>query len=107
MNTKMTGLDQFRRQLEDLENKVQSLSGQQSVPFNELLTPDFLSTCSTFSSADEMFERSGFQVESREDFAAIPDEAWDNFICTNTSYFNWREMLQAAGAAWMKRKFES
>jgi len=46
-----------------------------------------------------MFERSGFKVESQEDFAAIPDEAWDDFICTNTSYFNWREMLQAAGAA--------
>jgi len=54
----------------------------------------------------EMFERSGFKVESQEDFAAIPDEAWDDFICTNTSYFNWREMLQAAGAAWAKMKLE-
>ena len=106
MSIKVTGLDQFRKQLEDLKNKVQSLSGQQSVPLNELLTADFLATCSTFSSAGEMFERSGFKVESEEDFAAIPDEAWDDFICSNTSYFNWREMLRAAGAAWAKRKLE-
>ncbi len=47
MSIKVTGLDQFRKQLEDLKNKVQSLSGQQSVPLNELLTADFLATCST------------------------------------------------------------
>jgi len=107
MSIKITGLDQFHRQLEDLKNKVESLSGEQSVPLNELLTPDFLATCSTFSSAEEMFQRSGFKVESREDFAAIPDEPWDDFIRSNTSFFNWREMLQAAGAAWTKNKLNS
>jgi hypothetical protein len=53
-----------------------------------------------------MFERSGFKVESQEDFAAIPDEPWDDFIRSNTSFFNWREMLQAAGAAWAKSKLD-
>ena len=106
MSIKVTGLDKFGKQLEYLGNKVQSLSGQQSVTLNELLTPDFLATCSTFSSAGEMFERSGFKVESQEDFAAIPDDAWDDFICANTRYFNWREMLQVASAAWAKRNLE-
>ena len=106
MSIKITGLDKFRRQLEEFQNKIESVSGEQSVPLNELLTPDFLATCSTFSSADELFERSGFKVESKEDFAAIPDEPWDEFIRSNTSFFNWKEMLQAAGAAWVKSKLE-
>jgi hypothetical protein len=104
MSIKITGLEEFHKKLDDLKNKVESISGQQSIPLNELLTPDFLATCSTFSSAEEMFERSGFKVESQEDFAAIPDEPWDDFIRSNTSFFNWREMLQAAGAAWAKAK---
>ena len=106
MSIKVTGLDQFRKKLDDLKNKVQSISGERSVPINELLTPDFLAACSTFSSAEEMFERSGFKVESQEDFAAIPDEAWDEFIRSDTSYLNWGEMLQAAGAAWAKSKLD-
>jgi hypothetical protein len=106
MSIKVTGLQQFHQQLENLKNKIESLSGEQSIPLNELLTPDFLATCSTFSSAEEMFERSGFKVESQEDFAAIPDEPWDDFIRRNTSFFNWREMLQAADTAWAKNKLD-
>jgi len=104
MSIKMTGLDEFQKKLDDLKNRVESISGERSIPLNELLTPDFLAACSTFSSAEELFERSGFKVESQEDFAAIPDEPWDEFIRVNTSYFNWQEMLQAAGAAWTKAK---
>jgi hypothetical protein len=104
MSIKVTGLDEFQKKLNDLKNKVESISGERSIPLNELLTPDFLAACSTFSSAEELFERSGFKVESQEDFAAIPDEPWDEFIRVNTSYFNWQEMLQAAGAAWTKAK---
>ena|SRR5438552_8280059 len=106
MSTKITGLDEFRRQLEDLKNKVESVSGERSVLLRELLSPEFLAACSTFSSVEEMFERSGFKVESQEDFAAIPDEPWDEFIRSNTSYFSWQEMLQAAGAAWTKTKLD-
>jgi hypothetical protein len=104
MSIKMTGLDEFQKKLDDLKNRVESISGERSIPLNELMTPDFLAACSTFSSAEELFERSGFKVESQEDFAAIPDEPWDEFIRVNTSYFNWQEMLQAAGAAWAKAK---
>ena len=104
MSIKVTGLDQFRKKLDELKNKVESMSGEHSIPINDLLTPDFLATCSTFASAEEMFERSGFKVDSQEDFAAIPDDAWDDFISANTSYLNWQEMLKAAGAAWMKAR---
>jgi hypothetical protein len=104
MSVKVTGLKELQQTLRNLRNKVESISGEQSVPISELLTPDFLATCSTFGSVDEMFERSGFKVKSQEDFAAIPDDPWDEFIRSNTSFLSWREMLQAAGAAWAKNK---
>jgi hypothetical protein len=104
MSIRMTGLKELQQRLENLKNSAEALGGEHSVPMKELLTPDFLATCSTLSSVDEMFERSGFKVESQEDFAAIPDDAWDEFIRTNTSFFSWEEMLQSATAAWAKAK---
>ena len=104
MSIKLTGLEQLQRQLEQLQQQVDAVSREQSVPLSELLTADFLATCSTLSSVDEMFERSGFKVESEDDFAAIPDDEWEAFIRANTSYFSWKEMLAAAGAAWTKAK---
>jgi hypothetical protein len=104
MSMKITGLDQLQRKLNDLKERAESISGERKIPISELLTPDFLAGCSTFSSADEMFERSGFKVESEQDFTAIPDDDWDAFIRANTSCFSWSEMLQAAGAAWAKAK---
>ena len=51
-------------------------------------------------------KKSGFKVESQEDFEAIPDDVWDEFIRNNTSFASWKEMLQAAGAAWAKAKLD-
>lgn len=60
---KVTGLDDFQRKLDDLARRAKSLSGAQSVPVPELLTPDFLHRCSRFHSANEMFEASGFKID--------------------------------------------
>jgi hypothetical protein len=80
--------------LEDLARRAQELDGRkQEVPLPELLTPSFLASCSRFQSADEMFEASGFEVQSTEDFKAIPDAEWDVFIRDNTSYEDWTAML--------------
>lgn len=47
MSIKVTGLDEFERQLRDLSDRVEALGATQSVPLSELFTPDFLATCST------------------------------------------------------------
>ena len=100
----ITGLDEFQRKLTDLARRAESLSGEQQVPLPELLTSDFLSRCSRFQSADEMFDASGFSVNSPADFAAIPDAEWDKFICANTSFTSWETMLGEAGGEWAARR---
>jgi len=94
---KMTGMAELQRKLEDLTPGAERLSGTHSVPIPELLTPDFLSRCSGFHSAQEMCEASGFKIESAEDFAAIPDAEWDEFVRANTSFASWEAMLGKAG----------
>ena len=104
MSIKITGLDEMRRKFETIGRNAAALNGKQSVPLKDMLTPSFLGECSTFESFDHMLAKSGFKVESQSDFAAIPDDDWDQFIRSNTTYLSWREMLQAASAKWAVTK---
>jgi len=86
--------------LEDLVRRARESDGEHQISVANLLTPEFLARCSRFGSADELFESSGFRVQSAEDFAAIPDAEWDSFVSKNTSFDNWQNMLDAAVKAW-------
>ena len=82
--------------LDQLEKNVSELSGTSSIPLGDLMNPGFISSCSQYSNLEELIEASGFKVETEEDFAAIPDQEWEQFIQTNTSYEGWIEMKDAA-----------
>lgn len=104
MSVKITGLEVIKDKLQDFSDRVQKLDGTHNIPVSELLTSDFLRSCSIFPSAEEMFKASGFKVESPEDFKAIPDDQWDVFIQKNTHYSNWEEMLGSAVKEWTKKQ---
>jgi hypothetical protein len=94
------GLQELSDKLKDLGERGKQLDGNHEVPITELLTPTFLSSCSQFTSAEELFAASGFKIESTEDFKAIPQDQWDAFIKSNTSFGNWKEMLAEAAKTW-------
>ncbi|CAH1091336.1 hypothetical protein [Candidatus Nitrotoga sp. 1052] len=101
---KIEGLDELQNKLDDFVNNAEALDGQHNVLVSGLLTDDFVSQHTSFSSADEMFTASGFKVETQEDFAAIPDADWDNYIRSISRFDGWQSMLGAAGQEWSKRK---
>lgn len=101
---KVEGLDELQNKLSDLARKAEELDGQHSVLVSELLTDSFVLQHTSFSTADEMFKASGFKIETQEDFAAIPDNDWDNHIRSISSFEGWQSMLGAAGQEWAKRK---
>jgi hypothetical protein len=104
MEFKVDGLEELARKMDNLARSVEQLSGPHHVPIGELLTPSFLACCSRFSSVDQMFQTSGFKIDTNEDLESIPESDWDTFIKTNTSFESWRQMLEAAGADWTKRQ---
>lgn len=104
MGLEIKGLKEVQQKLNDLSRRASELDGQHSIPIADLLTPAFISKCSRYKSTDELFDASGFNVKTQEDFAAIPDDGWDDFIRKSTTYGSWQEMLQAAGAEWMKKE---
>ncbi len=100
----MKGLNDIKRKLDDIGKKLKEIDGKNEVPIDELLSDSFISNCSKFSSAEELLNAGGFQIESNEDIEAIPQEKLDEFIRGNTTYKNWEEMLQDAIGEWVKQK---
>lgn len=90
--------------LKKLAKNAEAMKGTQEIKLPELMNNSFISQCSQFSSLDELIDASGFKVESKEDFEAIPDKEWDDFIKKNTSYENWQEMQKAAGSEYAKEQ---
>lgn len=96
----MNGFDDLAKQMDDLAQRAKDLDGPHNVPVAELMPPEFISKCSSFETIDALFEASPFKIESAEDFAAIPDDAWDEFIVQNTSFESWEAMQQEAATEW-------
>ena len=51
-----------------------------------------------------MYEASGFKIETEEDFAAVPDDEWDGFIRSISSFPDCQSMLDKAGKEWVTKK---
>ena len=101
---KITGLKEMNKKLDDLAKKAEELDGQHSVPIDELLTSSFISKHTSFSNANEMFEASGFKIGDQDDFEAIPDDKWDEFISSISAFPDWQAMLNEAGKEWTAKK---
>lgn len=98
------GFDDLSKKLNRLANNARDLGNTKSASLTDILTPEFIAQHTKFSSADELFEASGFDVSSQTAFEAIPEDQLDTFISSVSSFSSWREMLNSAGAAWAKRK---
>jgi len=98
------GLKEFANTLDELAKKAKQLKGENQVPFSEIFTPAFMRKYTNFTTIDKMIEASGYQVNSAEDFKAIPDAPWDSFVQQRTKFSNWEEMVQKAGLEWTSRK---
>ncbi len=99
MKLEFSGFDEIEKNLNDLERKVNDVSGE--VSFEKLFTQEFLSACSEYDDIDAFFNDSGFDCSSAEAFGRIPQSDMDAYVSSKTSYSSWEEMLQAAGEAYM------
>jgi hypothetical protein len=101
---KISGLRELQNRLDVLSKSAEKLDGQHNVPVAELLTPSFLSKHTRVHSVDELFEGSGFKIESAEDFEAVPDEKWDAYVCSISDFSNWEAMLSEAAKEWVSKQ---
>lgn len=82
--------------LKKLSNNLEELGNKKSISLPELMPADFISKYSQYENVEKLFEHSGFNIESQDDFSAIPDDEWGEFISKNTSFTSWEEMQKKA-----------
>lgn len=89
--------DQFDDMADEAEELEGELEGENEVPFNELFTEKFMRQNTDVDSFDEFLEQSQWEVESQEDFRAIPDDEFDEYVDEHSDFDSWEEMLGTAG----------
>ncbi|PAV70851.1 hypothetical protein WR25_22881 [Diploscapter pachys] len=80
---------------------MKELQKKNQVSLGELLNPQFISAHSSFANLESFFAASGFKAETPEEFAAIPDDKWDQFVAENTDFEGWAEMQKSAHEAYL------
>lgn len=93
--------EEARKKLDKLAN----LEGKISFP--DLFPPEFMAQYSNFGTIEELFEKSGFKVESAADFEDIPDNEWEAYISQNTRFSSWEDMQKTAGNALVQRTLKN
>ena len=101
---KTTGFGKLEKQLKQMEKGAKELSKTKQVSFGELFTTSFMRKYTSFSTLDELFAAGGFNVESQEDFEAIPDDEFDKHIASSTKFKNWEDMLGEATSQYVTKK---
>jgi hypothetical protein len=87
-----SGLEKFRK-------KVEAISGEQSLPLNELMPDSFMRKYTKFETLQSMVDAA--EINSPEEFQS---DRWNQFVAEHTQFANWQEMNQVAAVEWYKRK---
>lgn len=103
MSCKITGLDKLQKRLKDLQQSAEALEGEHQVPFSELYNADFMHQHTKASSFEEFLIQGGYGT-TKEEFEAIPDAEFDEYVRKTTDFESWLDMQKAAGAAYFSKQ---
>lgn len=84
------GMDEFEKKMKRMNKNVNNI--KKEVSQEQLLNNKFMKKYTKYSSLQEMYEKSGFNIKTEKDFAAIPNDEWNEFINKNTKFSNWQQM---------------
>lgn len=90
--------------LKKLLENAKGLDGEHQIQLGLIFNEGFIQSHTQFSSIDDLFEKAGFKVESREDFDAIPQEEIDLFVKNNTNFENFNDMYKSAAKAYVTKQ---
>lgn len=99
--SKNISLEQFQK---NLKKASRELDGKHQVSFDNMFTKSFMCKHTPVSNFDEFLTAGGFEVNSQEDFEAIPDADMDNYVIKSTKFSSWQEMLDTAAQEYALKK---
>ena len=101
MSVRTAGFGELNKELQRLQKNVKKASETREVSFDKLFTASFMRQNTSVSS----FEKAGgYRVNSKEDFAAIPEDEFDKYVKANSKFNSWQEMFHSASQAYLAKK---
>ena len=97
-------LADFADQLGEMADNVGELEGENNVALEDLFTEQFMRQHTDTVSFEEFIENSQWEVESQEDFEAIPEDEFDEYVDERSDFDTWEDMFGAAGTEWIARE---
>lgn len=86
--------------LKRLQGNVRQLRGSNIVKISVLLGPVFMRRHTSFQSFQQMIDKSPFKITTTEDFAAVTDADWDEYVRQTTNFKSWSAMQNKATEEW-------
>lgn len=109
--TEFSGFDELADEFDDFAEKLGSMAdnaneieGENEVSFADLFTEKFMRKHTDVASFEEFIENSQWEVASEDDFEAIPDEKFDEYVDKHSDFGSWEDMFGAAGTEWIARE---
>lgn len=72
--------------------------------FSDLFTLEFMNKYTKHTDVYKFLNDGGFSCDNEQQFSNIKTDDLDKYVSISTSFSSWKEMKQAAGNAYAKRK---
>ncbi|USB33944.1 hypothetical protein [Paenibacillus sp. YPG26] len=82
--------------LVELQGQKTAQEDPNNVSLDKLFNKSFMSKYSGHDSFAAFLEKGNFQVHTQEDVNNIPDELFDRHVARETSFPDWKSMLETA-----------
>ena len=97
-------LDDLAEQFGEMADNAEELEGENTVSFEDLFAEEFMRKYTDVTSFESFIEQSQWQVESEEDFEAIPEDEFDEYVKANSDFESWEDMFGTAAKEWIARE---
>ncbi|AFM40685.1 hypothetical protein Desaci_1693 [Desulfosporosinus acidiphilus SJ4] len=67
-----------------------------TVTLSDIFRSEFMKLYTQYESIEELLTAGGFEVNTEDDYDAIPDEAINAHVAKTTNFRSWKEMLTEA-----------
>lgn len=104
MSVGIRGFGYLAADLERLQERTESVDGENAVSVDELFPVDFVQTHAKFETIQAFLEASARTVDTEAGLEAIPGREFEEHVDEHTGFSSWEAKLTAGAREWVLGK---
>ncbi|WP_039240966.1 hypothetical protein [Clostridium botulinum] len=96
LSIEITGFDEIENTLKEIEENIESLSGEREVNLIELFTNDFMAKYTTNQSFEEFVNNFNKDIPDDDFEKMLSTEDWNKYVINNSQFDSWKDMQENA-----------